>query len=120
MARTYRGRHLPRFAGTGAKLIDARCYHRLKESDYPRRIDLLGSEQQPDVNCGPPVEWVGDHPWVRWYFPGNRIKVWYKKHGNRIVRRKEANLLRRWAFQDDDFQDYIPRKKDGWDTWSLS
>lgn len=130
MSRTYRLRHLPKIGGR--KFVDASMRRRYwdirdlaeKEIDEANpnmwrwsthRYRLIDSLVAGRLN----VVCMTQHPWASW----SRIaacKMWYKKFGNRVVRRNNRAVVKNSHLGDemDNYHRFYD-KKDGWDIWSL-
>lgn len=128
MSRTYRVRHLPKIGGK--KYVDSNLsnrhqyYRKLAEKslspDLDRwamvRYELVGKWMVLNV----PVECTTQHPWVSWSRIGS-VKTWYKKNGNRKVRRHNRHMVMNHHLGEDiDQRDKFYDKKDGWDVWSIT
>lgn len=143
MSRTYRIRHLPRLKAL--KFIDARpgkfygsegIFEELVDSKlrelYPSafkengRLKLAYWSHRRAISDAmerdfiAPVSNTTDHPWVPWW-RNVGTKSWYKKDGNRRVRRHNRDVVHRFAHLGDemDARHRFYNKRDGWDIWSL-
>jgi hypothetical protein len=123
MSRTYRIRHLPKLKAN--KFVDAGMYRRTRPWDEAlsaiaksySSIDRWGVIDSLQHDFPFPVAPKTAHPWVGW---GRikRIKTWYKRNGNRLVRRHNRLLLTKG--QEVLESAHFFTKKDGWDVWNIT
>lgn len=132
MSRTYRLRRLPKlrakkFVDAGISPYSQRNYAAAKKEMLRDHPDFDVSQNRWRIRTFVyayldkdfiPVASKTHHPWVGWGLITTR-KVWYRSQGNRKIRRPLKNLMNRWAFKGDDFEDRLPNRNDGWDKWDL-
>ncbi len=137
MSRTYRGRHLPVLPGGARKIQFGVGAFGWKERDKivePLVNEILGTPpnkprwSDPDwrirYETARQIEnsiiWpVADrHPWMWYMGVDTSTKTWYKRHGNRVMRRHNKGLLKTKTI-DDDWTGHFMKYDEAFDLWSI-
>jgi hypothetical protein len=128
MSRTYRARRLPRIPGTPLKITDAdfdnkgrNRWNTFRDSfpeevadEVKRQLYKNALAEKPE-----PMGSIWDHPLINFARVKSPRKKPLRIHGNRRVRRMSKTLSNCWAQLGDDFNNILPVKRDGWDTWRI-
>lgn len=137
MSRTYRGRHLPVLPGSARKIQFGVGKFGWKERDKivePLVDAVLGKPQsKPSWSS---AEWrvrrqvreqieksiiwpvARYHPWMWFMGVDTSCKGWYKRHGNRVMRRHNKGLLKTKTL-DEDWTGHFMTYDDAFDLWSI-
>lgn len=127
MSRTYRCRHLPKLPGHARNWVDGNAGSLNRRIEDRLWASLFHGRGSFVVRCNAvrcamgdvviPVANRGLHP----YLP---MEVYFSKKpfrvaGNRWLRRGIKVELEKWAVFGDDYEGYLPGKRDGWDWWEI-
>jgi len=137
MSRTFRGRHLPVILGSARKIqfgVGAFDWRKREKILEPLVDAILGKPQKkprwsdPDYRLRYQVRdqiehsmiWpvANRHPWMWYMGVDNSNKTWYKRHGNRIMRRKTKAILHDQRV-DEDWTGHFPLLDECFDLWSI-
>ena len=119
MSRTYRGRHLPVLPGGARKIqfgVGKFGWHERDEIISPMVDAVLGPPKKIENSIIWPVS--NRHPWMWWMGVDSSNKTWYKRHGNRVMRRHNKGLLKTKTI-DEDWTGHFMRYDEAFDLWSI-
>jgi hypothetical protein len=137
MSRTYRGRHLPVIPGSARKIqfgVGAFGWRQRRKLIDPIVDELTGIKsdglrwadpgfyirfelaEQIDRNTVWPVS--DRHPWMWSMGVDTSVKGWYKRRGNRAMRRYNRSVLQAKTI-DEDWTGHFMTYDEAFDLWSI-
>ena len=129
MSRTYRGRHLPVIPGSARKIqfgVGRFGWDKRNSIIDPIIDSILGESRKfalrYSIRCQieNSIIWPvpTHHPWMRFMWCDNSAKTWWKRHGNRVMRRHNKGIVKTKII-DDEWTGHFMTYDEAFDTWSI-